>query len=373
VQTYVVGGWVRDRMLESAGRPVSRPGDRDWVVVGATPEEMIALGYRPVGRDFPVFLHPQTREEYALARTERKTGPGYRGFAVHAAPDVTLEQDLLRRDLTVNAMALDERQRLVDPYGGAQDLRRRVLRHVGPAFVEDPVRILRLARFAARFADFTVAPETLDLARSMVDAGEADALVAERVWQEISRGLMEDHPARMFEVLLQTGLLARLAPQLHLTPPLLDALDRGARAGLALAGRFAVLCSAIASAAELRAWLERLRPDGDCARLASLLFELRAPLRAARTAQERARVLERADALRRPERFAQLLQAQALLDGEQGIGAWRAAASAAAGVDAGAIAAAAGPDPAAIAGAVAAARCDAIERALRGADGAPAG
>ena len=176
--TYLVGGAVRDELL---GLP---SGDRDWVVVGSTPQAMAALGYMPVGKDFPVFLHPQTKEEYALARTERKTAPGYHGFQFHAAPEVTLEQDLARRDLSINAMAQDDQGRLIDPYGGQRDLAARVLRHVSPAFAEDPVRILRLARFAARLHDFSVAPETLDLMRQMVDAGEVDALVAERVWQD---------------------------------------------------------------------------------------------------------------------------------------------------------------------------------------------
>ncbi|UCE32795.1 MAG: multifunctional CCA tRNA nucleotidyl transferase/2'3'-cyclic phosphodiesterase/2'nucleotidase/phosphatase, partial [Burkholderiales bacterium] len=180
------------------GRPVS---DRDWVVVGATPQQMIDAGFRPVGRDFPVFLHPETHEEYALARTERKTGPGYRGFAFHCAPEVTLEQDLARRDLTINAMARTADGALIDPYGGQRDLEGGVLRHVSPAFAEDPVRILRVARFAARFAGFAVAPETLALMRDMVAAGEVDALVPERVWQELARGLLEARPSRMFEVL----------------------------------------------------------------------------------------------------------------------------------------------------------------------------
>jgi tRNA nucleotidyltransferase (CCA-adding enzyme) len=210
MKTYVVGGWVRDRLL---GRPHDA-GDRDWVVVGATPDEMQRLGFRPVGRDFPVFLHPQTHEEYALARTERKTAPGYHGFVFHASPEVTLEQDLERRDLTINAIAQDEDGRLVDPYGGRNDLQAKVLRHVGPAFAEDPVRILRVARFAARFADFGVAAETEALMRAMVDAGEADALVPERVWQELSRGLMEPTPSRMIEVLRRCGALARLLPEL---------------------------------------------------------------------------------------------------------------------------------------------------------------
>jgi len=209
MQIYVVGGAVRDEML---GRPNA---DRDYVVVGATPEAMLAQGFRPVGKDFPVFLHPQSHEEYALARTERKTGHGYHGFTFHAAPDVTLEQDLARRDLTINAMARADDGRLIDPYGGQADLQSKTLRHVGASFVEDPVRILRLARFAARFTDFTVAPETLELMRSMVASGEVDHLVAERVWQELAKGLMEDKPSRMFEVLRECGALARLLPEVE--------------------------------------------------------------------------------------------------------------------------------------------------------------
>ena len=187
MKIYAVGGAVRDELL---GLPVK---DRDYVVVGATPDEMIEQGYRPVGKDFPVFLHPETHEEYALARTERKTGPGYHGFQFHADPDVTLEQDLARRDLTINAMARDEEGRLIDPFNGADDLSEGVLRHVSPAFAEDPVRILRLARFASRFG-FAIAPETADLMREMVASGEADFLVPERVWQELARGLMEERP-----------------------------------------------------------------------------------------------------------------------------------------------------------------------------------
>jgi tRNA nucleotidyltransferase (CCA-adding enzyme) len=208
-QTYLVGGAVRDRLL---GLPVQ---DHDWVVVGASPQDLIAAGYLPVGKDFPVFLHPETREEVALARTERKTAAGYHGFAVHAAPDVTLEQDLARRDLTINAMAQDEAGQVIDPYGGQGDMANKVLRHVSPAFAEDPVRILRLARFAARFDDFTVAPETVALMRTMVAAGEVDALVAERVWQELSRGLMEKKPSRMLEVLREAGALQKLLPEVE--------------------------------------------------------------------------------------------------------------------------------------------------------------
>lgn len=207
MKTYLVGGAVRDKLL---GLPVK---DRDYVVVGATPAEMEAHGFKLVGQDFPVFLHPQTKCEYALARTERKTGPGYKGFAVHAAPDVTLEQDLARRDLTINAMAESEDGKLIDPFGGAADLERGILRHVSPAFVEDPLRVLRVARFAARFG-FTIAEETLFLMRTLVEVGEIEALVPERVWVELERALGETEPVRFFEVLRECGALARLLPEL---------------------------------------------------------------------------------------------------------------------------------------------------------------
>lgn len=248
---YLVGGAVRDALLGRAD------ADRDYVVVGSTPAAMLAAGFRPVGKDFPVFLHPRTQEEYALARTERKTGHGYHGFAFHAAPEVTLEEDLARRDLTINAIAQDQQGGLIDPFHGQRDLQARILRHVGPAFVEDPVRILRLARFAARFADFSVAPETLALMRQMVAAGEVDHLVPERVWQELAKGLMEERPARMFEVLRECGALARLLPEVDALfgvpqradyHPEIDAgvhtlmaVDESARHGYALAVRFAAL------------------------------------------------------------------------------------------------------------------------------------
>jgi tRNA nucleotidyltransferase (CCA-adding enzyme) len=210
MRVYLVGGAVRDRLL---GRPVV---DRDFVVVGARPEDLLRLGYKPVGQDFPVFLHPETSEEYALARTERKSGYGYHGFTFHTAADVTLEDDLRRRDLTLNAMAEDEHGALIDPYGGARDLSARVLRHVSPAFAEDPVRILRVARFAARYAalGFTVAPETMALMRDMVAAGEVAHLVAERVWQETARALTEPRPGVFLHVLRACGALAVLFPEL---------------------------------------------------------------------------------------------------------------------------------------------------------------
>ncbi len=207
MQIYIVGGAVRDELL---GLPVQ---DRDYVVVGATPEEMVSLGYQPVGKDFPVFLHPVTHEEYALARTERKTARGYKGFQVHASPDVTLEEDLLRRDLTVNAMAKDDQGRIIDPFGGLADIEAGIFRHVSHSFAEDPVRILRIARFSARFDHFKVAPETTSLMRQMVDDGEVDALVPERVWQELARGLMENTPSHMFETLRSCGALAKILPE----------------------------------------------------------------------------------------------------------------------------------------------------------------
>ena len=208
MQIFAVGGAIRDELL---GLPVQ---DRDYVVVGATAEEMLARGFKPVGKDFPVFLHPHSHAEYALARTERKTGHGYQGFAFHTAPEVTLSEDLARRDLTINAIARAADGSLIDPYRGIDDLAAQVLRHVGPAFTEDPVRVLRLARFAARFPEFTVAPETLALIRRMVADGELDHLVAERVWQELAKGLMEVRPSRMFEVLRAGGALLRLLPEL---------------------------------------------------------------------------------------------------------------------------------------------------------------
>jgi tRNA nucleotidyltransferase (CCA-adding enzyme) len=358
MQIYTVGGWVRDQLL---GRPHAA-GDRDWVVVGATPEAMLSLGFRPVGRDFPVFLHPQTHEEYALARTERKSAPGYRGFVVHAAPDVTLEEDLGRRDLTINAIAMDEAGRLVDPYGGQRDLQARVLRHVGPAFVEDPVRVLRLARFAARFADFAIAPETLELARRIVRQGEADALVPERAWQELARGLMEARPSRMVEVLGQCGLLERWGAPLHGRPDRLAALDRAADRGLPLPARFAVLASGLPSTAApeaLQGLLARLRADQDSAQLARLLLQLQHGLARAATAAERLQVLERADAIRRPQRFELLLAAFEALDNGTA-DSWRSALAAVRVIDAGAIAARHEDDPAAIARALREARLAAL-------------
>ncbi len=360
MKVYAVGGWVRDRLL---GRDDGER-DRDWVVVGATPAQMIAAGFRPVGKDFPVFLHPVTNEEYALARTERKSAPGYKGFVFHAAPDVTLEQDLARRDLTINAIAMDESGALIDPFGGRRDLEAKVLRHVGPSFVEDPVRILRVARFAARFEDFAIAPETHALMRAMVDRGEADALVPERVWQELARGLMEAKPSRMLEALADCGLIARLYPELADIATIAPALDRAADRGLALPARFAILAAACATPERLAELLAKLPVDGASAGLARLLVELRRTLPQAQDAPGQLAALERADALRRPERFESLLAAVETLDAVD-LDPLRRALRAASAVDAGTIAARHAPDAAAIAAAVRQARLEAIAAAAR--------
>ena len=294
MQIYCVGGAVRDELL---GRPVT---DRDWVVTGSTPEQMAALGFRPVGRDFPVFLHPDTHEEYALARTERKTARGYRGFQIHSSPEVTLEDDLRRRDLTINAIARTAEGALIDPWGGQEDLRARRLRHVSDAFAEDPVRILRLARFAARLPEFSVASETLLLARRMVDEGEVDALVPERVWQELSRGLVEPQPSRMFQVLRDCGALARLLPG----PAEIDlaTVDAAARCGESLDIRYALAIAPPGAPEVARARSERLRVPAACADLAHLLAdqsECPPPDSDATRLLDR---LEALDAIRRPAR-----------------------------------------------------------------------
>jgi len=339
MQVYEVGGAVRDALL---GLPVN---DRDWVVVGGTPQQLVEAGYLPVGKDFPVFLHPDTREEYALARTERKTAPGYRGFSVHADPGVTLEEDLARRDLTINAMARGEDGRVIDPYHGQADLQARVLRHVTDAFREDPVRILRLARFAARFADFSVAPGTMALMRRMVEAGEADALVAERVWQELARGLMEDRPSRMFEVLRECGALARLLPEVdrlwgvpqraEYHPEvdtgvhLMMVLDMSARLGAPLTVRFACLAHDLGkgttpadvlprhigheerSARLLKGLAERLRVPTDCRELGDVVAREHGNIHRSGEfgAAALVRLLERCDAIRKPGRFEDILLA----------------------------------------------------------------
>ncbi|OYT98128.1 MAG: multifunctional CCA tRNA nucleotidyl transferase/2'3'-cyclic phosphodiesterase/2'nucleotidase/phosphatase [Burkholderiales bacterium PBB1] len=358
MKAWKVGGAVRDALL---GRPGS---DIDWVVTGATPEAMRAAGYLPVGRDFPVFLHPVTRQEYALARTERKTAPGYHGFVFHADPGVTLEEDLQRRDLTINAMAQDETGRIIDPYGGQHDLQARLLRHVSPAFAEDPVRILRVARFAARFVDFQVAPETQVLMQRMVSVGEVDALVAERVWQELSRGLMEVQPTRMFDVLHDSGALARLMPELQAawssaTPEATRwrcAIDLAARQALPLPARFAVVTTRLGGidhttrADALASLCERWRIPTDCREVAELVLREHDVVCSgtAMDAEQRVQLLDRCDAWRRPERFEVMLQACECIARADGSGSarghavsfmrWRQSRSRGAAVDTGAAA-----------------------------------
>jgi tRNA nucleotidyltransferase (CCA-adding enzyme) len=367
MKIYCVGGAVRDELL---GLPVK---DRDYVVVGATPEEMLRQGYRPVGKDFPVFLHPQTHEEYALARTERKTARGYHGFEFRAAPDVTLEQDLSRRDLTINAIAKDAEGRILDPHRGVPDLKAGVLRHVSPAFAEDPVRILRVARFAARFG-FRIAAETLELMRKMADGGEADALVPERVWQEVTRGLMEAKPSRMFGVLRECGALARVLPEVDalwddpdLAQSAMHAVDDAARAGATLPARFAALTRALVPlAAESLA--SRLKLPADCRDLALLAARHANTVLdgAELDAESMLDLFNTVDAWRRPERFAELVTAA--LAGEQDAGPARArlerARKAATAVRGGEIAKA-GDDAMAIRGNINAARLEAIRAALK--------
>lgn len=349
MQVYLVGGAVRDELL---GRPV---GERDYVVVGSSPAEMEAAGFKAVGKDFPVFLHPKTHEEYALARTERKTAAGYKGFAFHYAPDVTLEEDLARRDLTLNAIArkLDAEGKPtglpIDPYRGTDDLRDKVFRHIGPAFIEDPVRILRVARFAARLPEFSIAPETLALMREMVANGEVDALVPERVWQELARGLMEDKPSRMFEVLRECDALARILPELDRLwgvpqraeyHPEIDTgvhvmmvVDMAARLDRSIGGslpmRFAALMHDLGKGTTPQEVLPkhighegrseklvekiigRLRVPNDCAKLAKVVAREHCNIhRSAEFGAEAVlRLLERCDAIRKPERFNEVLLA----------------------------------------------------------------
>jgi tRNA nucleotidyltransferase (CCA-adding enzyme) len=332
VKAYVVGGAVRDELLGL------RVQDRDYVVIGATPEEMVRQGFTPVGKDFPVFLHPQTHEEYALARTERKSGRGYKGFTVYAAPDVALEDDLRRRDLTINAMAKAPDGELIDPFGGKRDLEAGVLRHVSEAFAEDPVRILRVARFAARFG-FRVADETLELMREMVRSGEADYLVPERVWQEFARGLAERQPELMFEVLEACGLADKLLDGVKPAPHVVSA---AAKANATVPVRFAVIAWPHAEG-EVEAVCVRLKAPNDVRELALLACRSRVALRAAPLATPAAllELLKRTDAFRRPERFAQLCAVARLAAPGLDTGGLERALAAASAVDAGAIAAAA--------------------------------
>ncbi|HSI25092.1 MAG TPA: multifunctional CCA addition/repair protein [Methylotenera sp.] len=338
-KVYSVGGAVRDELLGLAVK------DHDYVVVGATPKAMLDAGYKPVGKDFPVFLHPKTHEEYALARTERKTGAGYKGFAVHAAPDVTLEEDLARRDFTINAIAKDTDGKLIDPYNGRADLQAKTLRHVSAAFAEDPVRILRAARFSARFADFTIAPETLALMREMVQNGEVDALVPERVWQELSRGLMEAKPSRMFEVLRDCGALQKILPELDRLwgvpqPPqhhpeidtgihVMMVIDYAAKQNFNLPIRFAALMHdlgkgttpadilprhighEVRSVHLLKDVCKRLRVPNDCKDLAQIVAKFHGKLHQALKMRldTLLEFLIELDAFRQPERFNDFLKA----------------------------------------------------------------
>ena len=340
MRVFAVGGSVRDELL---GLPVQ---DRDYVVVGATPEQMAEAGFRPVGADFPVFLHPQTQHEYALARTERKTAPGYRGFVFHTSPDVSLEEDLRRRDLTINAIARDGDGTLIDPYDGVADLKQGILRHVSASFAEDPVRILRTARFAARFArrGFRVADETLALMRSMVSAGEADHLVPERVWQELSRGLMEDTPSAMFETLRVCGAQARLLPEVDRlfgvpqsakSHPEIDTgvhvmmvVDDAAARKHGLPIRFAALCHDLGKGVTPKElWphhpgheqagvrladgiCDRLRVPGECRDLARMAARWHGDVHAALqlNAESLLAIVDGTDALRRPGRFQDFVE-----------------------------------------------------------------
>ena len=328
LKVFVVGGAVRDSLLGET------PGDRDWVVVGSTPEELARRGFTPVGGDFPVFLHPDTREEYALARTERKSGRGYRGFTFYTGPDVTLEADLFRRDLTVNAIARACDGTLFDPTGGEADLNARVLRHVGAAFEEDPVRVLRLARFAARFVAFSVAPETLALCRRMVELGEVDALVPERVWQELSRGLLCARPSRMLSVLAETGALARVMPELREDEQIRESVDAAANEKLPLPARYALLCRV---SPEREGLARRLRAPTECADWARLLPGIVESANQTGTAEHIMRVIEVADGVRKPERLLGLLAAARVVTPVD-IAAWRVRIETVLGVDAGAIA-----------------------------------
>ncbi|MFK3771805.1 multifunctional CCA tRNA nucleotidyl transferase/2'3'-cyclic phosphodiesterase/2'nucleotidase/phosphatase [Pseudomonas sp. NPDC089406] len=306
MQIYKVGGAVRDRLL---GRPVS---DVDWLVVGATVEQMQAQGFRPVGADFPVFLHPHTGEEYALARTERKSGRGYGGFTFHASPDVTLEDDLIRRDLTINAMAEDETGTLYDPYHGKRDLDQRILRHVSPAFAEDPLRVLRVARFAARYAPlgFKVADETLALMRQIAGSGELQALTAERSWKEIERALMESEPQVFIEVLRSCGALEELMPELVQGADTLPALHQAARHQQTLPVRWACLLRG-REAAAIKALNQRFKAPRECQELAALVGEFaeRADQALALAPADLLEMLQKFDVYRRPQRFEDFIAA----------------------------------------------------------------
>lgn len=339
MKTYIVGGAVRDELLGYAVK------DKDYVVVGSTPEQMVAAGFKPVGKDFPVFLHPDTHDEYALARTERKTAKGYKGFSIHASPEVTLEEDLARRDLTINAIAKSDDGELIDPFNGLSDIQSRTLRHVSNAFAEDPVRILRAARFSARLTAFSLAPETLALMRQMVDEGEVDALVAERVWQELAKGLMEAKPSRMFEMLRACGALRKILPELDRLwgvpqpeqhHPEVDTgvhvmmvVDYAAEKNFTLPVRFAALLHDLGKGATPKEMLprhigheergvhlvkdvcKRLRVPNDCKELAVMVAKFHGKLYQALQMRPDTLLefLIQLDAIRQPDRFYAFLQA----------------------------------------------------------------
>ena len=303
MELYVVGGWVRDTLLKNEGYDID-PQDRDWVVVGSTPEEMVSKGFIPVGKGFPVFLHPKTHEEYALARTERKISHGYKGFDFYTGKNVTLEEDLLRRDLTINAIACDKNHSFIDPYNGIEDLHKKILRHVSPAFREDPVRLLRLARFAARFPDFQIAPETLCFSQEIVSSGEADALVPERIFQELTRALGEKKPSRFFEVLKESGYLSRVFPNWHVPSEVTQILDEPLPADI----RFG-LSFAFVPAPEVKAICLQLRTSAEFQEIAYLSALFRDSVVQAQWQSDLIlETLTRLDALRRPERFTKIIQ-----------------------------------------------------------------
>ncbi len=339
MKVYCVGGAVRDELLDFSVK------DKDFVVVGATPQAMLDAGYRPVGKDFPVFLHPKTHDEYALARTERKTGAGYKGFVIHASPEVTLEEDLARRDFTINAIAKDSAGKLIDPFNGQADIQAKLLRHVSNAFVEDPVRILRAARFSARFTEFTIAPETLNLMQQMVQNGEVDALVPERVWQELSKGLMEARPSRMFDVLRACGALQKILPELDKLwgvpqPPqhhpeidtgvhVMMVIDYAAKQNFNLPIRFAALVHDLGKGTTpaeilprhighearsvhlLKDVCKRLRVPNDCKELGVMVAKFHGKLHQVLKMKPSTLVefLTELDAFRQPERFNDFLKA----------------------------------------------------------------
>lgn len=304
MKIYLVGGAIRDKLL---GLPIK---EKDWVVVGATPEELIAKGFMPVGKEFPVFLHPETYEEYALARTERKIGKGYKGFTFYTSPDVTLKDDLIRRDLTINAMALSDDNELIDPYHGARDLKEKILRHISPAFAEDPVRILRVARFAAKLPDFSVFPKTNELMKQMVKNGEVNALVPERVWQEFERALKEKNPERFFEVLNDCGALPILFPEINPKGDGIKALKKACELSVSATVRFAALLHDI-SEQSVKSLCDRLKTPREYLDLARLVSQWVNTYKniSDSTSSNILHLLKSVDALRRPGRFEKFLLA----------------------------------------------------------------